>query len=142
VKSPCILHQFHMVVIDGPDDEKTGKTTQGRKYMRQVTEFLPEHDSYRPTDTRAADEIADLCRAAGVEYGPQGYETEDFAGKKIKARLGVIMGKDADKNPRPENVVNQQKVEDGTLHLWLSDDGKPSAGSRRSSPKATAGKRR
>ena len=138
-KSPCVIHAFPMVVIDGPDDENTGRTTQGRKFIRRVIQLLPEHDSYREGDTRAADEIADLCRAADVEYGSQGYETEDFAGKKVKARLGVRMGKGEDGEPRPENTVTTQKDEDGTLHMWLSDDGKPM---KKTSPKASTASRR
>ena len=144
--SPCIVHTFPMVVIDGPEDEKTGKTTQGRKYIRRVIQLLPEHDSYNPTDTRAADEIADLCKAADVEYdADEGYETEDFAGKKVKAALGLRKGKDAAGNEQMENTVKTQKDEDGTLHMWLSDDGKPTkrtASAGKASPKAAAGKRR
>ena len=127
-KSPCVIHAFPMVVIDGPEDEKIGKSTQGRKYIRRVIQLLPEHDSYRDSDTRAADEIADLCLAADVEYdADEGYETEDFAGKKVKASLGIRQGKDADGNPQNENTVKTVKDEDGTLHMWLADDGKPSA---------------
>ena len=142
-KSPCVLHNFPMVVIDGPDDEKTGRTTQGRKYIRRIVQLLPEHDSYREGDTRAADEIADLCKAADVEYGAQGYETEDFAGRKVAARLGIRMGKGEDGEPRPENTVVTQKTKDGSLHMWLSDDGVPaSKKSAKASPRTTAGKRR
>ena len=142
--SPCVIHAFPMVVIDGPDDEKTGKSTQGRKYTHRIIQLLPEHDSYNPSNTRSADEIADLCAAAGVDVDEDGYETEDFAGKKVKARLGVRNGKDANGDPRPENVINQQKDEDGSIHLWLADDGVPQKKGPKSSPKAssTAGKRR
>jgi hypothetical protein len=142
-KSPCVIHAFPMVAIDGPDDEKTGRTTQGRKFIRRIIQLLPEHDSYRKEDTRAADEIADLCSAADVEYGAQGYETEDFAGKKVGARLGIRMGKGEDGEPRPENTVLTQKTKDGALHMWLSDDGTPtSKKSTKAAPRATAGKRR
>jgi hypothetical protein len=113
------------VVIDGPDDEKTGRTTQGRKFFHQITQLLPEHDSYKETDTRAADEIADLCAAAGVELDDEGYETEDFAGTKVRARLSIRMGKDQNGDPRPENSIAQQKDEDGHVHLWLPDDNVP-----------------
>lgn len=137
--SPCTIHTFPMVVIDGPDDPKTGRTTQGKKFIHRIIQLLPEHEKYDEANTRSADEIADLCKAAGVELAGGGYETEDFAGRKVKARLGVRMGKDQDGNPRPENIVNQQKDEDGAVHLWLPDDGKPS-GARK--PKATASRRR
>ena len=137
--SPCVIHAFPMVVIDGPDDEKTGRTTQGRKFTRRVIQLLPEHEKYNPADTRAADEIADICAAADVEYTPQGYETEDFAGKKVKAALGLRKGKDAQGNDQMENTVKTVKDEDGTLHMWLSDDGKPM---KKTSPKASTASRR
>jgi hypothetical protein len=143
--SPCMIHAFPMVVIDGPDDDKTGKTTQGRKYTHRIIVLMPEHEKYDPNNTRSADEIADLCAAADVEIDRDGYEPEEFAGRKVKAKLGVRQGKDQDGNARPENVVNQQKDEDGTVHLWLSDDGKPMSnrnGKSKSPAKATAGKRR
>lgn len=123
--SPCIIHTFPMIVLDGPDDEKTGKTTQGRKWYRRVIQLLPEHDSYREADTRAADELADLCSAAGVECDEDGYETEDFAGTRVRARLSVRMGKDQDGNPQPENSIMQQKDDEGHVHMYLSDDDKP-----------------
>jgi hypothetical protein len=139
--SPCVIHAFPAVVIDGPDDPKTGKTMQGRKYTHRIIQLLPEHEKYDPNNTRTADEIADLCAAADVEYdAKEGYETEDFAGKKIRVRLGVRMGKDQDGNPRPENIVNQQKDEDGHVHLFLADDGKPST--KRSPAKAATRGRR
>ena len=143
-KSPCLVHTFSMVVIDGPDDEKTGKTTQGRKFTHRVIQLLPEHDSFKENDTRAADEIADLCLAADVEYDAnEGYETEDFAGKKVKARLGIRQGKDEQGDPRPENTVKTQKDEDGKVHLWLADDGVPLSKKKTSGPsKASASKRR
>jgi len=144
--SPCLIHAFPMVVLDGPDDEKTGKTTQGRKFTHRIIQLLPEHEKFDPNNTRSADEIADLCKAADVLIDREGYEPEDFVGKKVKAKLGVKMGRDQDGNPRPENVVNQQKDnDDGGIHLWLADDGKPTGSSKRGgrpSPKATAGKRR
>lgn len=141
--SPCLIHAFSMVALDGPDDEKTGKSTAGRKFTHRVIQLLPEHEKYNPTDTRAADEIADICAAAGVEYdAEEGYETEDFAGKSVRARLGLRQGKDESGAPRPENVVNQQKDEDGTVHLWLSDSGKPSANKNKVRSAASAGKRR
>jgi len=142
-KSPCLIHSFSMVVIDGPEDEKTGRSTQGRKFTRRIIQLLPEHDSYRADDTRAADEIADLCKAAGVEIDEDGYETEDFAGCKVKARLGIRMGKGEDGEPRPENTIQQQKDEDGSIHLWLADDGKPSSKPRSPAARTAApGKRR
>ena len=139
--SPCQIHAFPMVVIDGPDDEKTGKTTQGRKYTHRIIQLLPEHDKYDPNNSRAADEIADLCKAAEVEIDKEGYDPDEFAGKKVKAKLGVRTGKDQDGNPRPENTIQQQKDKDGSIHLWLADDGRPTT-SRKPSPKATAGRRR
>ena len=140
--SPCVVHTFPMVVIGGPDDEKTGRSTQGRKFTHRVIQLLPEHDSYRESDTRAADEIADLCKAAGVDYdADEGYETEDFAGAKVKASLTIRMGKGEDGEPRPENNVKTVKDEDGTLHLWLADDGRPSKASK-ASPKAATARRR
>lgn len=123
-KSPCMGHIFEMLVIDGPDDEKTGKSTQGRKFIRRIYVLEPEHPSYNPTDTRNADEIADLCAAAGVAMDDDdSYETDDFGGQKVRAKLGVRMGKDESGDPKPENTVMTQKDEDGTIHLWLADDG-------------------
>lgn len=138
-RSPCLIHAFPMVVIDGPDDEKTGKTTQGRKYIRRVIQLLSEHDSYKEGDTRAADEIADLCAAAGVDVGSDdSYETEDFAGKKVKATLGLRMGKNADGEAQPENTVRQQKDEEGALHMWLADDGVKLKGASKNAPRTAA----
>ena len=139
-KSPCFIHNFPMVVIDGPEDEKTGKTTQGRKYTHRIIQLSPEHDSYNPSNTRSADEIADICAAAGVDIDEEGYETEDFAGKKIKARLAVRMGKDENGEPRPENTVRQQKDDEGHIHLWLADDGIPQKKSAQKS--SSSGRRR
>jgi len=139
--SPCVIHAFPGVVIDGPDDPKTGKTTQGRKYIHRIIQLLPEHEKFDPNNTRSADEIADLCKAADVELDNDSYETEDFAGKKIRVRLGARMGKDANGNPRPENTVNQQKDEDGHVHLFLADDGKPTSTKRSPAKAATRGRR-
>jgi hypothetical protein len=143
--SPCVIHAFPMVVLDGPDDDKTGRSTQGRKWTRRVIQLLPEHPSYKESDTRAADEIADLCKAADVELDEDdSYETEDFAGAKVKAKLGVRMGKDAQGDPQPENSVMTQKDEDGSVHLWLADDGavaKKPAG-KKASPKASTSRKR
>jgi hypothetical protein len=145
-KSPCMGHIFEMVVIDGPDDEKTGKTTQGRKFIRRIYVLEPEHPSYKENDTRNADEIADLCAAADVEIdSDDSYETEDFAGQKVKAKLGVRMGKDENGDPKPENTVMTQKAEDGTVHLWLPDDGavaKTKASAKASPKPKSAGKKR
>jgi len=143
--SPCLVHSFPMIVLDGPDDEKTGKTTQGRKYIRRVIQLLPEHPSYKENDTRAADELADLCKAASVDFDDDGYETEDFAGMKVKAKLGLRMGKNADGDPQPENTVLTQKDEDGSVHLWLADDGAVSShktSSKASPKKASSSKKR
>ena len=138
-KSPCNGHIFEMVVIDGPDDEKTGKTTQGRKFTRRIYVLEPEHPSYDPANTRNADEIKDLCEAAGVEIDDDdSYETDDFGGQTVKAKLGVRTGKGPDGDPQPENTVMTQKDEDGTLHLWLSDSGKPT-GKKAPSPGKKAG---
>ena len=120
--SPCMLHKFEAVVIDGPDDER-GKTTQGRKFFHQIVQYDTDHPSYEAQHERSEAEIADLCLAAGVDLDDEGYETEDFPGKKVKAKLGVRMGKGADGDPRPENTIVQQKDEDGVIHLWLPDDG-------------------
>ena len=123
-KSPCFGHIFEMIVIDGPDDDKTGKTTQGRKFTRRIYVLEPEHPSYDPSNTRNIDEIASLCRAAGVDFdADDSYETDDFAGQKVKAKLGIRMGKDESGDPKPENTIVAQKDEDGTLQAWLSDDG-------------------
>ena len=104
---------------------------------------MPEHDSYNPANTRSADELADLCKAADVDFDEDGFDPEDFVGKKVKAALGIRNGKDQDGNERPENTIKQTKDEDGTIHLWLSDDGKPTKRSAAAkSPRATAGKRR
>jgi hypothetical protein len=142
-KSPCMCHTFEMLVIDGPDDEKTGRSTQGRKFFRRVNVLEPEHPSYNPTDTRNADEIHDLCLAAGVDIDDDdAYETEDFGGQKVKAKLGLRMGKDENGEPRPENTVLSQKDEGGTLHLWLSDDGRSTSGaSPAKKPSAPAAKK-
>jgi hypothetical protein len=142
VNSPCLVNTFSMVVIDGPDDPKSGKTTQGRKFTHRINVLLPEHDKYDPTNTRNADELADLCTAAGVDFDNDGYDPEDFAGKNVKAALGVKMGKDQDGAERPENVIRQVKDNEGHVHLWLSDDGKPST--KKGGPKASAsaGRRR
>ena len=140
--SPCIIHEFPMVVLDGPEDEKTGRGTEGRKWTRRVIQLLPEHDSYKESDTRAADEIADLCAAADVELDDDdSYETEGFAGSHVKAKLGIRMGKNAQGDPQPENTVLTQKDEDGTLHMWLADDGLPAvkATVKKSSPAKKAG---
>jgi hypothetical protein len=61
----------------------------------------------------------------------------------VKAALGIRNGKDQDGNERPENTIKQTKDEDGTIHLWLSDDGKAVKRSA-SSPakKPSASKRR
>jgi hypothetical protein len=125
-KSPCLVNTFPMVVIDGPDDEKTGKSTQGRKFIHRINVLLPEHDSYDASNTRNADELADLCMAAGVDYDYEGFDPEDFAGKTVKASLGIKQGKDQDGEPRPENSIRQVKDDEGHIHLWLSDDGKSS----------------
>jgi hypothetical protein len=136
-KSPCMCHTFEMLVIDGPDDDKTGKTTQGRKFFRRVNVLEPEHPSYNEKDTRNADEIHDLCEAAGVAIDDDdSYETDDFSGQKVKAKLGIRMGKDENGDPRPENTVLTQKAEDGTVHLWLPDDGAAIPKPKSSSPKA------
>ena len=137
--SPCLVNTFNMVVIDGPEDEKTGRTTQGRKFIHRINVLLPEHDKYDPANTRNADELADICKAAGVDHSGGGYDTEDFVGKKVKAALGVKVGKDQDDNPRPENTIKQVKDEDGSIHLWLADDGKPA---KKSSAKASTASRR
>lgn len=138
-KSPCLIHAFSMVVLDGPDDEKTGKTTQGRKYTHRIIQLLPEHDSFNPSDTRAADEIADLCAAAGVDLDEDdSYETDDFPGTKVCAKLGVKQGKDESGEPRNENTILQQKSEDGVRHLWLPDGGAPV--SRKPAAKASPAK--
>lgn len=135
-KSPCNGHIFEMVVVDGPDDPKTGKTTQGRKFTRRIYVLEPEHPSYDPKNTQNSDEIADLCAAAGVEIDDDdSYETDDFGGQVVKAKLGIKQGKGEDGSPKPENTIRQQKDEDGTVHLWLPDDGKPSS---KSSPKAAS----
>ena len=140
-RSPCIVNTFPMVVIDGPIDEKTKKTTQGRKYTHRINVLLPEHDSYDPANTRNADELADICKAAGVHYDASGYDPEDFAGKRVKTSLGLRKGKDQDGNERMENSVRQVKDDDGVTHLWLPDDGKPaSRGPKKGT--ATAGRRR
>ena len=123
-KSPCNGHIFEMVVIDGPDDPKTGKTTQGRKYTRRIYVLEPDHPSYDSSNTQNADEIADLCRAAEVELDDDdSYETDDFGGQKVKAKLGIKIGKGEDGDPRPENTILTQKDGDGSLHKWLPDDG-------------------
>ena len=144
-KSPCFGHIFEMVVIDGPDDDKTRKTTQGRKFTRRIYVLEPEHPSYDPANTRNADEIASLCRAAGVDMdNDDTYETDDFAGQKVKARLGVKMGKNADGDSQPENTIVAQKDEDGTLQAWLPDDGsvaKPEAKSPAKKPSSGSKKR-
>ena len=140
-KSPCLVHTFPMVVIDGPDDEKSGRSTQGRKYTHRIIQLLPEHESYKDNDTRAADEIADLCAAAGVDLDDDGYETDDFAGKTVKAKLAIRTGKDEAGEPRPENTVRQQKGEDGKTHLWLPDDGVPAA-PKKKSPSASSGSKK
>jgi hypothetical protein len=140
--SPCIIHAFPMVVIDGPEDEKTGKSTQGRKYTHRIIQLLPEHEKYDPNNTRAADEIADLCKAADVELTDDEYESEDFAGKKVRARLGLRKGKDQNQEERMENTVNQQRDEDGSIHLWLSDDGRPSTTAKKGPSKGAATRRR
>jgi hypothetical protein len=140
--SPCMVHTFPSVVIDGPEDEKTGRSTQGRKYMHRIIQLLPEHESYRDGDTRAADEIADLCAAAGVDIDDDGYDPEEFAGKRAKVTLGIRMGKGQDGEPRPENTVRQVKDEDGHVHLFLADDGRPTGPAKKASPKASASKRR
>jgi hypothetical protein len=130
-KSPCMCHNWEMLVIDGPDDPKTGKSTQGRKFFRRINVLEPDHPSYNPTDTRNADEIHDLCEAAGIEIDDDdAYETDDVGGQKVKAKLGVKMGKDENGEARSENTVRQQKDEDGTIHLWLPDDGRPSVKKR------------
>jgi hypothetical protein len=139
--SPCIVNTFPMVVLDGPDDAQ-GKTTQGRKFTYRINVLLPEHDKYDPSNTRNADELADMCAAAGVAVDGDGYDPEEFAGKVVKASLGVKTGKDQDGQDRPENVVRQVKDDEGHVHLWLSDDGKPSASKNgKAKPKAMAGKR-
>jgi hypothetical protein len=142
-RSPCLVNNFPMVVIDGPEDEKTGKSTQGRKFFYRVNILLPEYDSFNPANTRSADELADLCKAADVDFDEEGFDPEDFVGKKVKAALGIRNGKDQDGNERPENTIKQTKDEDGTIHLWLSDDGKAVKRSA-SSPakKPSASKRR
>ena len=141
--SPCVIHAFPMVVLDGPDDEKTGRTTQGRKTIHRIIQLLPEHGSYRDSDTRAADEIADLCAAAGVELDDDdAYETEDFAGTKVRVKFGIRMGKNADGDPQPENTVIQQKDDDGKPHMWLPDDGgsvTKSASTSKKGPKKSSG---
>ena len=137
-RSPCLVNNFPMVVIDGPEDEKTGKSTQGRKFFYRVNILLPEHDSFNPANTRSADELADLCNAADVDFDEEGFDPEDFVGKKVKAALGIRNGKD-----QVENTIKQTKDEDGTIHLWHTDDGKPTKRSAAAkSPRATAGKRR
>lgn len=141
-KSPCNGHIFEMVVVDGPDDPKTGKTTQGRKFIRRIYVLEPEHPSYDPSNTQNTDEIADLCAAAGVVIDDDdSYETDDFGGQVVRARLGIKQGKGEDGSPRPENTIRQQKTEDGVVHLWLPDDGKPVASkSPKSTPKTAAKK--
>jgi hypothetical protein len=140
--TPCIIHTFPMVVLDGPDDEKTGRSTQGRKWTRRIIQLLPEHGSYSPANTRAADEIADLCAATDVELdSDDSYETEDFAGTKVKAKLGIRIGKDAAGDPQPENSVLQQRAEDGTNHMWLPDDGAAVKKAPSSAKKATTAKK-
>ncbi len=124
--SPCLIHEFPMVVLDGPDDEKTGKTTQGRKYTHRIIQLLPEHEKYDENNTRAADELADLCAAADVDIdSDDAYDPEEFAGKRVKCAMGIRKGKDAEGNERPENVIRQTKDDEGHVHLWLPDDGKP-----------------
>lgn len=137
--SPCLVNTFPMVVIDGPDDEKTGKSTQGRKFIHRINVLLPEHDKYDPSNTRNADELADLCKAAGVEYDKDGYDPEEFAGKTVKASLGIKMGKDQDGEPRPENSIRQVKDDEGHIHLWLTDDGKPTK--KTAAKKSASGRR-
>ena len=139
-KSPGQSHNFPGVVIDGPEfteGPNKGKSTQGRKYTHRISEMFPEHESFsEASKQRTADEIADICKAAGVEYDPEeGYETEDFAGKRIRVRLGIRQGKDEAGEPRPESVVQQQRDEDGHVHLFLSDDGKPIGGSSKAPSK-------
>jgi len=140
--SPCMVHTFPAVVIDGPEDEKTGKTTQGRKYFHRIIQLLPEHDSYRDGDTRAADEIKDLCDAAGVDLDEDGYDPEDFAGKRVKVTLGLRQGKDQNGEARMENTIRQVKDDEGHVHLFLSDDGRPTGPAKKASPKSSSSKRR
>ncbi len=140
-KSPCLLHRLQGIVLDGPDDPKTGKSTQGRKWFHQITQLLPEHDSYKENDTRAADEIADLCGATGVDIDEEGYDPEELAGKRVHIRVGIRMGKDEAGNDRPENTLKQQKDDEGHVHLYLSDDGKPLGSPKNKGPRAGAGAR-
>lgn len=131
--SPCYIHDFEMIVIDGPDDPKTGKTTQGRKFHRRIVQLLPEHASYREDDTRAADEIHELGEAAGIEIADDdSYETDDFGGQKVQASLGVRTGKDADGEPQLENTVKRTKGDDGASRMWHPDSGKPVSRSKAS----------
>ena len=124
--SPCLIHEFPMVVLDGPDTAE-GKSTAGRKYTHRIIQLLEDHESYDATNKRWSEELADLCYAAGVEIDDDGYDPEDFAGKRIVAVLGMRQGKGPDGETRPENVIRQVKDEDGTTHLFLADDGKPAA---------------
>ena len=137
--SPCLIHEFPMVVLDGPENVD-GKSTAGRKYTHRIIQLLEDHESYDPTNKRWAEELADLCWAAGVNLDEEGYDPEDFAGKHIVVVLGMRQGKGPDGETRNENVVRQVKAEDGTTHLFLSDDGKPA--SKRTPSRAGAPRRR
>jgi len=143
--SPCLLHKFEMVVIDGPDD-KSGKTTQGRKFFHQIVQYDPDHPSYAAQHERSEAEIKDICDAAGVDLDEEGYETDDFGGAQVRAKLGVRNGKGADGEPRPENTVLTQKDEDGSVHLWLADSGgvvsKPKKASAASPKKSSSTSKR
>jgi hypothetical protein len=140
-KSPCMVHSFSMIVIDGPDDEKSGKTTQGRKFNYRCNILEPEHDSYDPNNTISLDELKDLCDAASVEMdADDSYESDDFSGQKVRARLGARMGKDQNGDERPENTIQTQKADDGTVHKWLPDDGVPLARTPSSPKRPSAAK--
>jgi hypothetical protein len=124
-KSPCQVNAFAMVVLDGPDDPKTGKSLAGRKYTRRINLLLPEHEAYNEEMVaRNAAELVDLCAAAGVDFDEDGYDPEEFSGQKVKVRLNLKPRKDGDGN---ENNPVVQKNEDGENHLWLADDGQPVA---------------
>jgi len=142
--SPCQVNAFSMVVLDGPDDPATGKSTAGRKYTRRINLLLEEHPSYDAAMVaRNAAELVDLCAAAGVDFDAEdGYDPDEFSGQKVKVKLNVKQRKDGDGN---ENNPVVQKTEDGANHLWLEDDGQPisrtaSPSARRASPAATASK--
>jgi hypothetical protein len=141
--SPCQVNAFSTVVLDGPDDPGTGKSTAGRKYTRRINILLEEHLSYdKDMVARNVAELKDLCDAAGVDFDEDGYDPEEFSGQKVKVKLNVKQRKDGDGN---ENNPVVQKTEDGQNHLWLPDDGQPvsrsaSPSARRASPVASASK--